>query len=92
MSNECPKCHEQAMDTWAKIMTRPVVCHHCGQELRMNLVYTIILSLLYFFLVIRIFLFTGMTGAGILYVLLVTAIFVAACVFVPFEEKTPKSQ
>lgn len=86
-NNKCPKCHEEAMDAMAKIMKRPFVCRQCGEELRLNLVYTAILSLIYFLLVIRIFLVNGVAGSGMLYILLATAAFVAACLLVPLEEK-----
>lgn len=91
MNNECPKCHNQAMDAPGKIMKRPFACRHCGQELRLNLVYTLILSLIYLFAVVRIFLANGISGQGMLLVLIATAVFVAACLFVPLEEKKTAS-
>lgn len=33
MSDRCPKCGQKAMDAMAKIMSRPVVCQNCLQEL-----------------------------------------------------------
>ena len=92
MSNACPKCSEKAMDALAKILKRPVACESCGQELRMNLLFTIVLSAIYFFVVIRILLSQGMTGMGMVYVLVVTGLFVGGCLFVPFEEKPEKSE
>lgn len=88
MSNECPTCGQEAMTPMHKIMSRPHVCQHCGTEVRMNLIYTAILCLLYFGLAVRILLGSGVSGTGMLYVLILTAVFVAVCLFVPFEEKT----
>jgi hypothetical protein len=87
MSNECPRCGQEAMSAMHKIMSRPHVCQHCGTEVRMNLIYTAILSLLYFGLAVRILLGPGLSGEGMLYVLIVTIVFIAVCLFVPFEEK-----
>ena len=87
MNNVCPNCHEQAMDPMAKLAKRPFVCRNCGQELRMNLVYSLVLGALYLFVVVRIFLASGLSGTGFLYVLLATAVFIGACLFIPFEAK-----
>lgn len=86
-SNQCPACQNDAMDAATRLMKRPHVCKHCGAELRMNLVYTSVLSLIYFALVVRTMIFTGMNGESMLFVLLTTAVFVAACLFVPLESK-----
>lgn len=91
MSNECPKCGQQAMTAMHKIMTRPHVCQHCGVEVRMNLIYTIVLGLVYFALSVKLLMSVGLGARGILYELVLTAIFVVVCLYVPFEEKPHKS-
>ncbi len=91
MSNECPKCGKEAMTAMHKIMLRPHVCQHCGTEVRMNLIFTAILGLVYFGVAVRTLMTVGMNGKGMLYVLILTALFVGACLFVPFEEK-PQSE
>ena len=91
MNNACPNCNEQAMGPMAKLAKRPFVCRSCGHELRMNLVYSLVLGALYLFVVVRIFLATGLSGAGFLYVLLATAVFIGACLFVPLEEKPARA-
>lgn len=87
MSNECPKCGQESMSAMHKLMSRPHVCQHCGTEVRMNLIYTGIVSLVYFAVAVRALIATGFSGQGMFYVLLITAAFVAACLFIPFEEK-----
>ncbi len=87
MSNQCPRCTQEAMPAMSKVMTRPHVCQHCGAELRMNLIYTGVASLAYFYALIRIILADGL-GGGVIYVLLATIIFIVVCLFIPFEEKT----
>lgn len=87
MNNQCPSCQKQAMDAVAKLVARPQVCKQCGTELRMNLIYTIVLSLLYFIVAVRILLTSGLTGTGIAYVAIATVVFIVACLFVPFEKK-----
>ncbi len=87
MSNQCPVCQQPAMDAMGKLLTRPHTCQHCGSELRMNLVYTAVLSVIYFALAVRLLLSNGISGSGMFYVLLVTLVFIAACLFVPFEKK-----
>jgi hypothetical protein len=91
MSNECPKCGKEAMTAMHKIMMRPHVCQHCGTEVRMNLIFTAILGLVYFGVAVRMLMTVGMNARGMLYVLVLTAAFVGACLFVPFEEK-PQSE
>lgn len=91
MSNECPKCGKEAMTAMHKIMMRPHVCQHCGTEVRMNLIFTGILGLVYFGIAVRTLMSVGMNAKGMLYLLVLTAAFVAACLFVPFEEK-PQSE
>ena len=86
-SNQCPVCQKEAMDAMTKLMKRPHVCQHCGAELRMNLIMTGVLSLVYFILAVRTLIFTGFNGTGMLYVLLMTVVFVVACLFVPLEAK-----
>ena len=86
-SNECPSCHNEAMDAVTKLMKRPHVCKNCGVELRMNLVFSTILSIIYFVLIVRTMIFTGMNGEGMMFVLLTTVIFVVACLFIPLENK-----
>ena len=85
-SNQCPVCQEEAMDAMTKLMKRPHVCSNCGAELRMNLVYTGVLSLIYFALAVR-FMFANGIGGGMIYVILLTAAFVGACLYVPLEKK-----
>jgi uncharacterized membrane protein len=89
MSNECPKCGQEAMTPMHKIMMRPHICQHCGAEVRMNLIYTVILSLIYFGLAVRTLMTVGMSAKGMLYVLVITAVYVGVCLYVPLEEKTP---
>ena len=91
MSNECPKCGREAMTAMHKLMTRPHVCQHCGIEVRMNLIYTSIVSLVFFALAVRL-LFSGITALNLFYVLILTAVFVGICLYIPFEEKPAKSQ
>ena len=86
-NNQCPACQNEAMDAMTKLMKRPHVCKNCGTELRMNLVYTSILSIIYFVLAVRTLIFTGMNGEGMLYVLVMTVVFVVACLFIPLEKK-----
>ena len=86
-SNQCPACQHEAMDAMTKLMKRPHVCRHCSVELRMNLVYTGIISIIYFALAVRTMIFTGINGQGMLYVLLMTAVFIVACLFIPLEKK-----
>jgi hypothetical protein len=90
MSNECPKCGQQAMTAMHKLMTRPHVCQHCGTEVRMNLIYIIVLGVVYFGLSVKLLVSMGMGGAGLLYELILTVIFVGVCLYVPFEEKPQK--
>lgn len=88
MSNVCPKCGQEAMTAMHKIMMRPHICQHCGAEVRMNLVYTGILGLIYFGLAVRTLMTVGMNAKGMLYVAVLTAVFVGACLYIPLEEKT----
>lgn len=88
MSTDCPKCSKEAMTAMDKIMKRPHICQHCGTEVRMNLIYTGILCLIYFGVAVRILMAAGMNGKGMLYVLVLTAVFVGACLYIPFEEKS----
>lgn len=91
MSNECPKCGKEAMSAMHKLMVRPHVCQHCGAEVRMNLVFTGIVCLVYFAVAVYTLMTVGLNARGILYVLLITAAFVGACLYIPFEEKTASS-
>jgi hypothetical protein len=75
------------MDAVTKLMKRPHVCKSCGAELRMNLVFTSILSIIYLVLVVRTMIFTGINGESMLFVLLTTGVFVVACLFIPLENK-----
>ena len=88
MSNQCPKCGKEAMTAMHKIMLRPHVCEHCGTELRMNLIYTGILCLIYFGLAVRTLMSVGLNATGMFYVLVITAIFVGACLYIPLEDKS----
>ena len=85
-SNQCPVCQEEAMDAMTKSMKRPHVCKSCGAELRMNLVYTGVLSLIYFALAVRFMLSSGI-GGGMVYVIILTVVFAGACLYVPLERK-----
>jgi len=87
-SNQCPACQQEAMDTSTKLMKRPHVCQHCGTELRMNLVYTSVLSLIYFILAVRTFLSGGFSGQSMVFVLVITVVFIVACLFIPLESKS----
>lgn len=91
-SNQCPVCQKEAMDAMTKLMRRPHVCQHCGIELRMNLVYTTIVSLIYFALAVYTMIFTGINGTGMFYVLLMTVAFIVVCLFIPLESKHPQRQ
>lgn len=91
MSNECPKCGQEAMTAMHKLMQRPHVCQHCGTEVRMNIVFTAILGLAYFGAAVYTLTSVGLNARGLLYVLLITAAFVGACLYIPFEEKTASS-
>lgn len=86
-SNQCPVCKEEAMDAMTKLMKRPHVCQACGTELRMNLVYTAVISIVYFILAVRFMLSSGL-GGGMMYVLILTVVFVGACLFIPLESKS----
>jgi hypothetical protein len=85
-SNQCPVCQAEAMDSMTKLMKRPHVCQSCGAELRMNLIFTAIVSILYFILAVRFMLNNGL-GGGMLYVIILTIVFVGACLFIPLEAK-----
>jgi len=87
MSNQCPKCGQEAMTASHKLMVRPHVCQHCGAEVRMNIVYTAVLSAIYFGLSVQALVASGFTGGGMVKVLVMTVVFVVACLFIPFEEK-----
>lgn len=91
-SNQCPVCQQEAMDAMTKLMKRPHVCQHCGTELRMNLVYTIVVSLIYFILAVRTMVVNGINGASMMWVLLMTVVFVVVCLFIPLESKKPQSE
>lgn len=86
MSNQCPRCGQEAMTARQKLLVRPHVCQHCGAELRMNLVYTGVLSLVYFGLSVQALL-NGFGGGGLLKVVVYTLVFVGACLFIPFETR-----
>ena len=90
MSNICPKCHKEAMPITAKLLKRPQVCMHCGTELRMNLVYTVLLSAIYFLLAVMV-LWVEVSSQDMVFVLVITAGFVGSCLFIPFEQKPAKS-
>lgn len=87
MSNQCPKCGQEAMTAMQKLMVRPHVCQHCGAELRMNLVYTGLLSLIYFGLSVQALVSNGFGAGGMLKVLVFTLVFVSVCLFIPFETR-----
>jgi len=70
------------MDAMTKLMKRPHVCKSCGAELRMNLVYTSVLSLIYFALAVRF-----MLNSGMVYVIILTVVFAGVCLYVPLERK-----
>lgn len=87
MSNECPKCGQQAMSVTQKLMLRPHVCQHCGTELRMNLVYTALVSLVYFGLSVQTLLGSGFSGGNMVKVLVYTLVFIGICLVIPFEAR-----
>jgi hypothetical protein len=70
-----------------KLMMRPHVCQHCGTEVRMNLIATGVVALVYFGVAVRMLMSVGINARGLLYVLVLTALFVGACLYIPFEEK-----
>lgn len=53
-SNQCPVCQQEAMDAMTKLMKRPHLCQNCGVELRMNLIYTSMVSIIFFALAVRV--------------------------------------
>lgn len=77
------------MDAVTKLMKRPHVCQHCGADLRMNIIFTGIASLVYFALAVYTLIFTGINGRGMMYVVLMTVVFVVVCLFIPLETKQP---
>ena len=85
-SNQCPVCQEEAMDAMTKLMKRPHICQSCGTELRMNVLYTSVLSIIYFILAVRFMLSSGL-GGGMGYVIILTVVFIVACLFIPLESK-----
>ncbi len=87
MSNQCPKCGQEAMTAMQKLMVRPHVCQHCGTEIRMNIIYTGLVSLLYFGLAVQALVSGGFAAAGMVKVLVYTAVFIGVCLFIPFETK-----
>jgi uncharacterized membrane protein len=87
MSNQCPKCGQEAMTAMQKLMVRPHVCQHCGAEIRMNLIYTGLVSLLYFGLSVQALVSGGFAASGMVKVLVYTVIFMGICLFIPFETK-----
>lgn len=87
MSNQCPKCGQEAMTAMQKLMVRPHVCQHCGTELRMNLVYTGLLSLIYFGLSVQALVAAGFGAGSLLKVLVFTLVFVSVCLFIPLETR-----
>ena len=89
-SNQCPVCQQEAMDASTKLMKRPHVCQHCGAELRMNLVYTSVLSLIFFILAVRTMLGGGFSGQAMMFVLIITAVFIGTCLVIPLESKQPR--
>lgn len=86
-NNQCPACQNEAIDAMTKLMKRPHLCRNCGVELRMNLIFTSILSILYFILAVRTMILNGINGQGMMAVLLMTVVFVIACLFIPLEKK-----
>ncbi len=90
MRNSCPKCGLQAMSAKQKLLSRPHICQHCGIEVRMNLLRTFVVSILYYALVVWLQ-FHGMSGLSLLCLLLATLIFILACLYIPFEEKPHKA-
>jgi len=91
-SNQCPVCQQEAMDAITKLMKRPHVCQRCGAELRMNLVYTLVVSLIYFALAVRIMVVNGINGGSLGWVLLMTVMFIVVCLFIPLESKKPQTE
>ena len=91
-SNQCPTCQSEAMDATTKLMKRPHVCQNCGVELRMNLIYTSLVSIVFFALAVRSLLTSSFSGGGMVTVLVMTAIFVGVCLFIPLELKESESE
>ena len=86
-SNQCPVCQKEAMDAVTRLVKRPHACQHCGAEVRMNIIATSVLSLLYFVLAVRTMIMSGLNGTGMLYVLLMTVAYVVVLLFIPLESK-----
>ena len=91
-SNQCPACQSEAMDATSKLMKRPHVCQNCGVELRMNLIYTSVVSIIYFALAVRTLLSSGFSGGGMVTILVLTAVFVGVCLYIPFEVKESQAE
>jgi hypothetical protein len=68
-SNQCPVCQQEAMDAMTKLMKRPHVCQNCGVELRMNLIYTSVVSIIFFALAVRSLITSGFSAGGMVTVL-----------------------
>ncbi|MEY4641698.1 MAG: hypothetical protein RLZZ227_1692 [Pseudomonadota bacterium] len=79
------------MTAMHKIMLRPHLCQNCGIEVRMKLIATVVVGMIYFGSAVRTLMNVGMNAKGLLYVLVLTALFVGACLYIPFEEK-PQSE
>jgi len=86
-SNQCPVCQQEAMDAVTKLMKRPHVFQNCGVELRMNLIYTSVVSIIFFALAVRTLISSGFTAGGMVTVLVMTVVFMGVCLFITVETK-----
>jgi len=91
-SNQCPVCQQEAMDAMTKLMKRPHVCQNCGVEQRMNLIYTSMVSIIFFALAVRSLITYGFSAGGMVTVLVMTAVFIGVCLFIPLETKESTSE
>ena len=87
-SNQCPVCQQEAMDAMTKLMKRPHVCQNCGVELRMNLIYTSMVSIIFFALAVRSLITSGFSAGGMVTVLVMTAVFMGVCLFILWKPKS----
>lgn len=91
-SNQCPACQSEAMDATTKLMKRPHICQNWGVELRMNLIYTTLVSIIFFALAVRTLLSSSFSAGGMVSVLVMTAVFVGICLVIPLELKESPSE
>lgn len=86
MVTKCPGCEKPAVSWLAKLYGRTLVCQHCGQALRRNLVYLGLITVIYLLILVQTIMNIGMTGLGMILVLVLTGFYVLLSMFVPFKE------